>query len=173
MRTRDGLGWVAMLWLAGCASVPVPPAAVVEAPAPPARDLLAEVRAAAADAGDVIEVAPLRDPGVADLLQTAEQAEAGGDLDAAERAIRRAVELAPDDPDLMQRHAELLLAQRALDEAEQLAALSYERGPRLGSLCRRNWTTVRLAREERGDLGGAQTAASRVARCLTEPPVRM
>lgn len=173
MRTRNGWVWVGVLSLAGCASVPTPPPAMVETPAPPARDLLAEVRAAAADAGDVIEVAPLRDSSVADLLQTAEQAEAGGDLDAAERAIRRAVELAPDDPDLMQRHAELLLAQRALDEAEQLAALSYERGPRLGSLCRRNWTTVRLAREERGDHGGAQTAAARVARCLTEPPVRM
>ena len=173
MRMRHGWGWVALLGLAGCASVPVPPPAVVETPAAPTRDLLAEVRAAAADAGDVIEVAPLRDPGVADLLQLAEQAEAAGDLERAEQALRRAVELAPEDPDLMQQHAELLLAQRALDEAEQLAALSYERGPRLGPLCRRNWTTVRLAREERGDLGGAQTAAERVSRCLIEPPVRM
>lgn len=158
--------------LAGCASAPVPAPGVVETSAPP-RDLLAEVRAAAADAGDVIEVAPLRDPGVVDLLQVAERAEAVGDLDGAEQALRRAVELAPEDPDLMQRRAELLLAQRALDQAELLAAQSYERGPRLGSLCRRNWTTVRLAREARGDVGGAQIAAERVALCLTEPPVRM
>jgi hypothetical protein len=160
--------------LVACASVPVAAPTVVEAaPAPPPRDLLAEVRAAAADAGDVIEVAPLRDALVVDLLQRAEQAEQAGDLAAAEQALRLADSLVPGDPDLMQRRAELLLAQRALDEAEQLAALSYERGPRLGPLCRRNWATVRLAREERGDAGGAENAARQLARCLIEPPVRM
>lgn len=173
MRVRCPLLALFCVLLAACSSVPVAPLPVAEVAPPPPRDLLAEVRAAAGDPVDVIEVAPLRDGTVVDLLAAAEAAERRGDLVAAEQAVRRAVELVPHDPDLMQRHAELLLAQRLLDEAEQLAALSFERGPRLGSLCRRNWTTVRLAREERGDAGGAATAARQVARCLTEPPVRM
>lgn len=159
--------------LAACSSVPVQPVAEVDVPAPPPRNLLAEVRAAAADAGDVIEVAPLLDPLVLDLLERAARAEEAADLDAAEQALRQALELVPEDPYLMQVRAELLLARMELDEAEALAAQSYERGPRLGPLCRRNWTTVQLAREVRGDADGALTAAGRVARCLIEPPVRM
>lgn len=174
MRVHRPLLALPLVLLVACSSVPVAPLPVAEVvPPPPPRDLLAAVRAAAGDPIDVIEVAPLRDSTVNDLLDSAEQAERAGDLAAAELALRRAVELVPDDPDLMQRRAELLLAQRVLDEAEQLAALSYERGPRLGPLCRRNWMTVQLAREERGDAGGAATAARQVSRCLTEPPVRM
>ncbi|MCK7593881.1 tetratricopeptide repeat protein [Pseudomarimonas salicorniae] len=174
LRLRATSAALTALLLAACATAPAPVPVVAEVPPPPPpRDLLAEVRAAAADAGDVIEVAPLRDGTVVDLLEQAEDAERRGDIAAAERALRQAVDLVPDDPDLMQRRAELLLAQRALDEAEQLAARSFERGPRLGPLCRRNWTTVRLAREERGDAGGAENASRQAARCLIEPPVRM
>lgn len=174
MRALRLLPALVIALLSACSNAPTVNPPLVEAVAPaPQRDLLAEVRAAAGDPIDVIEVAPLRDAIVADLLERADQAERAGDLAGAEQALRQAVELVPGDPDLMQRRAEFLLAQRALDEAEQLAALSFERGPRLGSLCRRNWTTVRLAREERGDAGGARTAARQVARCLTEPPVRM
>lgn len=161
------------LLLAACGQAPAPRSEVVKTPPPPPRDLLAEVRAAAADAGDVIEVAPLRDPAIEDLLRIASTAEQSANWDDADHALRRAVELSPDDPELLQRRAEVLLAQRALDEAETLAAQSYERGPKLGGLCRRNWTTVRIAREERGDPTGAATAAAQMQRCIIEPPVRM
>lgn len=158
--------------LAGCASVP-PPIVQQPAPAPPARDLLAEVRLAGADAGDVIEVRPLRDPGVEDLLIKAEQVTDRGKLKTADRALSKALELVPNDPEIMQRRAEVLLAQRLLEEAEQLAYESYQRGPQLGSLCRRNWATVQFAREERGDQEGAARALEQRLRCVVEPPVRM
>lgn len=137
------------------------------------RDLLAEVRAAAAGGADVIEVAPLVDPAVADLLEAAGRAEAAGDLGAAARALDEALGLLPGDPRILQWRAELLLAGGELDEAERLAANSWERGPRLGELCRRNWATVQLAREVRGDPEGAQRAAGQRARCEVPAPVRM
>lgn len=158
--------------LAACA--PAPEMATQKArPEAPERDLLAEVRAAGRDAGDVIDVQPLRDPGLDDLLASAQSAEARRDFDAAARDLQQALSIQGDDPELLQRHAEIQLVRHALDEAERLAALSYERGPRLGSLCRRNWTTVRLAREIRGDASGAELAARQVSECVVAPPVRM
>lgn len=162
----------ALLLLVACSGHEPPPTAQVRSEPPP-RDLLAEVRAAAADAGDVIEVQPLRDPGVEDLLARAQQAESARKWKRAERALREALQLSPQDPELIQRHAEVLLAQRRLDEAEQLALQSFELGPKLGTLCRRNWATARLAREERGDAPGASSAIQQLERCIIEPPVRM
>ena len=131
------------------------------------------MRAAANDAGDVIHVEPLRDPAVEHLRQAAEAAEARGDLAAATDALQRALRINPDDPQLMQEFAELLLAQDRLGDAEELAGRSYDSGPKLGGLCRRNWTTVQLARLHRGDPQGAARAAEQVARCIVEPPARM
>ncbi|MBD8527127.1 tetratricopeptide repeat protein [Pseudomarimonas arenosa] len=166
--------WLAsLLTLAGCASTPPPVAQQPPEPPAPTRDLLAEVRLAAADAGDVIEVQPLRDPGVDDLLLRAERGTERGRLKSADRALSKALELVPNDPEIMQRRAEVLLARRQLDEAEQLAYQSFERGPQLGSLCRRNWATVQFAREERGDQEGAARALDQRLRCVVEPPVRM
>jgi hypothetical protein len=57
--------------------------------------------------------------------------------------------------------------------AEQLASDSFDKGPKLGGLCRRNWTTVQLARESRGDAAGADVARRQLDRCTVAPPVRM
>ena len=164
---------VSLAGLAGCASTPPPVALQPVAPSPPPRDLRAEVRLAAADAGDVIEVQPLRDPGVDDLLQKADQGTQRGRFKTADKALSKALELAPNDPELMQRRAEVLLARRLLDDAERLAYESYQRGPQIGSLCRRNWATVQFAREERGDQEGAARALEQRLRCVVEAPVRM
>jgi hypothetical protein len=77
------------------------------------------------------------------------------------------------DPELVQHRAEIALQREQFVQAEALAERSYVRGPRLGALCRRNWATIRLAREMRGDAEGAAAATQRSASCTLEPPVRM
>jgi tetratricopeptide (TPR) repeat protein len=154
------------------APAPAQPA-IVAPPAPTRLELLAEVRAAAEDAGDVIQVAPLRDPAVTDLLDEAAELERIGELTAAAGRLQQALALTPGDPQLMQEYAELLLALEQLDDAEALAARSFEAGPQLGGLCRRNWATVQIARRQRGDGDGAAEAAAQMGRCIVEPQLRM
>src|SRR5690606_549138 len=83
------VGLLAALGLAACSQSPEPRADIVKAPPPVSRDLIGEVRAAGADAGDVIEVAPLRDPAIEDLLYTASVAERSADWSAADNALQR------------------------------------------------------------------------------------
>lgn len=161
----------ALCALAACS--PPPSAPTSSKPAVPARDLVAEVRAVAADAGDALDVQPLRDPAVEDLRARATQAERAQRWDDADAALEQALALTPNDPELLQHRAEIALQQRQLEQAEQLANASFERGPRLGGLCRRNWTTIRLARELRANPAGANAAGEQVQRCTVEPPVRM
>jgi hypothetical protein len=157
--------------LAGCASTPPPPAPPA-APAPDPMALLAEVRAQQ-DGNDGVEVRPWREPAVEDLVALAEGHERAGAWRQASEAMARAIAISPEDPDLLQRQAELALARAAWPDAERYAAASFERGPRLGPLCRRNWTTIRLAREARGEAADGGELAERAARCTLEPPVRM
>jgi tetratricopeptide (TPR) repeat protein len=167
-----------LVLLGSCATTPprapepVQPA-VVAPPAPTRLELLAEVRAAAEDAGDVIQVAPLRDPAVDDLLAEAAELERIGELTAAAGRLQQALALTPGDPQLMQEYAELLLALEQLDDAEALAARSFESGPQLGGLCRRNWATLHIVRRQRGDSDGAAEASTQMGRCIVEPQVRM
>jgi hypothetical protein len=161
----------ALLLLTACASTP-PPQPVAESAQPP-RDLVAEVYAAALDGNDGIEVQPLPDARVADLRERAQRLRDAGEIDAADLALQQALEITPENPELLQQRAELALVREAFEEAEQLAARSYELGPRLGGLCRRNWATVRLSREMRGMDEAAGIAAEQGQRCTIEPPVRM
>lgn len=134
--------------------------------------MLMQVRTAG-QVGNELDVQPLRDPQVEDLRATATQAENRGDFAAAKRALAQALLVTPEDPDLLQWQAELALATREWAQAEQLAMRSYERGPKLGGLCRRNWTTIRLAAESRGNGAAAAQASQRVAACKVAPPTRM
>ena len=59
------------------------------------------------------------------------------------------------------------------EAAATLAQHSFEHGPRLGGLCRRNWATLRIARELANDALGAQAAGEQLAQCTVAPPVRM
>jgi hypothetical protein len=134
--------------------------------------MLQQVRAAG-QTGRELDVQPLVDPQVLDLRATASAAEQRGDYGAADAALLSALRISPDDPDLVQWRAELALVRRDWTGAEQLAMHSFERGPKLGGLCRRNWTTLQLAREARGDAGNAVVAQQRVGQCAVNPPVRM
>lgn len=163
------LGFASVLAACG-APTPISPVETVRPLA--AAEMLAQVRASGA-IGNELDVQPLRDPQVEDLRLQATQAEQGGDYAGAEHALAQATRLLPNDPDLMQWQAEMALAQRRWLEAETLAQRSFERGPKLGGLCRRNWTTLQFARQSRGDAAGAGQARQRVAGCAQAPPVRM
>ncbi len=133
---------------------------------------VAQVRAAGISANE-LEVQPLRDPQVEDLRVEAEALESRGELRQADATLDRALALTPGDPDLLQWKAELALLRRAWLPAEQAANASFENGPKLGGLCRRNWTTIAFAREGRGDAAGAAVARGQVEACRVAPPVRM
>lgn len=134
--------------------------------------LLQQVRAAG-QRGDELDVQPLRDPRVEDLRASATQAEARGDYPGAGRLLAQAAVLTPEDPDLLQWQAELALVARDWSRAEKLATHSFEKGPKLGGLCRRNWTTLQFAAEARGNTAQATQAQQRVAGCTVAPPIRM
>ena len=134
--------------------------------------MLLQVRAAG-QVGNELDVQPLRDAQVEDLRTMAMQAENRRDFAAAQRALSQALLITPDDPDLLQWQAELALVTRKWVQAEQLAMRSYDKGPKLGGLCRRNWTTILFASQARGDVAAAAQAQQRVAACTVAPPTRM
>lgn len=160
------------LLLSGCAMLQPLETAQAPEPTPPARDLIAELYAMV-EADDAIVVEPLPDPEIEDLRVTAHEAMALRDLELAARSLAQALEIRPGRPDLLQLRAEVALGQRLLDEAEQYAIASFENGPRLGPLCRRNWAAIQLAREVRGNAIEAETARAQSQRCTAEPVIRM
>lgn len=159
--------------LSACSATPeIKPLAPAESPMP-SRDVIAEVRALALNENEGIDVQPLGDPVVADLREQAARHEAAGEWQKAAVALEQALMLDPGNPDILQWQAELALAQGQFDKAVELANASWEIGPRLGSLCRRNWAAIRLARELTHYPDAAQVAATQMSRCTVEPPVRM
>ena len=133
--------------------------------------LLQEVRAAG-QLGNELDVQPLRDPQVEDLRNAASAAEARGDYAGAQRAIAQAAQITPNDPELLQWQAEMALVAHDWTNAHALATQSWERGPKLGGLCRRNWTTIRMAADARGDASAAGQARQQAAACAVPPPNR-
>lgn len=138
----------------------------------PSNSLLAQVRAAG-QIGNELDIQPLRDPQVEDLRASAAQSENRGDYAGARRALAQALQLSANDPELLQRQAEMALAMRDWAGARQLANQSYDRGPKLGGLCRRNWMTIKLAAESSGDSAGGALAQQRLVACTVAPPTRM
>ena len=134
--------------------------------------MLAQVRAAG-QLGNELDVQPLRDPQVEDLRATATAAEARGDYAAAHTALASALALSPNDPDLLQWQAEMSLVAHDWTQAQQLALQSWEVGPKLGGLCRRNWTTLQFAAQARGDATAASHAQQRSSACAVAPPTRL
>lgn len=162
-----------ILALGACSSPPAPQKPVAAKPEAPARDLVAEVRAAGAGSDDEFEVQPLRDPVIEDLRASATQAETARKFAEADAFLQEALDFTPDDPELLQWRAELALAQGNYERTIQLANVSYEKGPKLGGLCRRNWTAIKVSREMTDYPAAADAATQQVARCTVEPPVRM
>lgn len=134
--------------------------------------MLAQVRAAGAAAPGSLEVQPLRDPGVADLRLRAEQLEAHGDVDGATSAIAQALAIQPGDPELLQQAAEYALYHHDWAKAAAWAKQSFDSGPKTGSLCRRNWVTLRFVAMAHADVAAMQAATAALTACTLEPPPR-
>jgi tetratricopeptide (TPR) repeat protein len=148
--------------LSACAPAEAP---VATRPAVPSYDLVGSIRAAGAREKSVIDVAPLRDPGVAALQEAAQNDERAGRYREAAATLDNALKLSPDSPDLLQDRAEIAVRLHDFASAEKLAHQSWSIGPRLGPLCARNWQTIVEMRLQAGDLTGATAARKGVQAC--------
>ena len=171
-RVRGGVVVILAAVLTGCATAP--PAPVAPSGPPPLTDAqIAEATQVAGRNGIELVVTPLVDPHVEDLRERARKAQAQAKPKQADRELRKALAITPDDPDLLQWRAELAVLRGERGEAERLAKQSIALGPKSGPLCRRNWTLVKLLREARREAENATSAAAMLERCTIAPPVRM
>ena len=153
--------------LAAC-SQPSVPSSQATRPSRSSDQMLASIHAAGEKEKSVIDVNPLRDPGVAALQDAAEGDLRTGQYEAAAGKLDQALKISPDSPDLLQDRAELAIHLKDYASAEKLAHRSWELGPRLGPLCARNWQTIAELREHSGDEAGAASAAKSVSQCHVE-----
>lgn len=92
------------------------------------------------------------------LLTTAQQQQGSGDLNGASSSLERAQRIAPREPQVLYRLAEVRLAQGDAAQAEQFArrGLTYASGrPALQASL---WNLIAQARERQGDPAGAAKA---------------
>jgi tetratricopeptide (TPR) repeat protein len=125
-------------WRPEAVAVPV----VVAAPPAAPRDVLAELRAAAAQVLTIVEIVPVENPAIAVLLSGARM-----DLDAdrteqAQAQLQVALEMEPENPRVLQEMAELQLYLQRYAQASALAKQSFARSSQLGELCARSWLTL-------------------------------
>jgi Flp pilus assembly protein TadD len=164
------LGVIALVaCLAACSTAQPPPKQGKVA----RRDWIGEIRTQAAKLDSAVEVAPLDDPGVADLKAKAHTSEDAKDYDAAAASVTQAIKIRGEDPALWQWSAELSLMRGAYADAEHQASHAYELGPKVGGLCARAWLAIAAARTERGDPANAASAQAEVPKCQVASPVRM
>ena len=92
------------------------------------------------------------------LLTTAQQQQVSGDFNGASSSLERAQRIAPREPQVLFRLAQVRLNQGDAPQAEQLArrALTYANGR--PSLQAELWNTIAQAREKQGDSAGAALA---------------
>lgn len=92
------------------------------------------------------------------LLTTAQQQQASGDLNGASSSLERAQRVAPREPQVLYRLAQVRLAQGDAAQAEQLAqrGLTYANGR--PDLQESLWTLIAQARTKQGDAAGAALA---------------
>lgn len=157
---------LATLLLAACASSP--PAPVEER-----ADVERDVRQPAQKDSEGVQVFPLQNPAVKNLLAEAGEAENQGRYDDASLLLERALRIQPRDPELLQQMAEVQLHKGDYEQALNFAVRSYDSGPRVGEICARNWRTISVARERLGDGGGSREAEQRAGQCMSKPPDRM
>jgi len=95
------------------------------------------------------------------LLSNAREQQGNGNLSGAAASLERAQRIAPREPQVLYRLAEVRLKQGDAEQAEQIAqrALSYagDRPPLQAAL----WDVIARSREQRGDLTGAAGARAR------------
>jgi len=155
---------LAAVLLGGCSlfeSAPTP----VKSTVVPDHDMIGAIRAAGDREKSVIDVNPLRDPGVASLQDMAKSDEQAGRYADAAIKLDQALKLMPDSPDMLQDRAEVAIRLKDFATAERLAHQSWSLGPKLGPLCARNWQTIVEMRLQASDEAGADTARKWVQQC--------
>lgn len=137
------------------------------------QEIVTRIRVAGHRDKSAIEVAPLRDPAVLQLTDQAYAAEAAGRYQDAANTIDQALKITPKAPELLQYRAELAIRLHEYKAAVDLANQSFLLGPRMGSLCARNWQTIVEMREHSGHTDAAASARKQLARCQVDGPIRM
>nr|WP_218584041.1 tetratricopeptide repeat protein [Pseudomonas akapageensis] len=92
------------------------------------------------------------------LLTTAQQQQAGGDLNGAASSLERAQRIAPREPQVLYRLAQVRLAQGDAAQAEQFARRAQGYAAGRPDLQASLWNTIAQAREKQGDSAGAALA---------------
>ncbi len=157
----------AALLLSACAGW-TPPA---DTPgAAPEEEVESRVREPARQDSAGVQVFPLQNPAVKELLADAGAAETAGDYGQAAVLLERALRIQPRDPEILQNMAEVQLQVKDYEQALNFAVRSYDTGPRVGEICSRNWRTISVARERLDDANGAREAKERAAACMNTPP---
>ena len=120
-----------------------------------------------------VQVFPLQNPAVKELLADASSAESIGDYNRAAALLERALRIEPRDPEILQSMAEVQLQNGDFEQALNFAVRSYDTGPRVGEICSRNWRTIADARGHLGDRSGSAEAAQRASSCMSSRPERL
>lgn len=149
------------LFLAACATSP-------KSPAEP--DVDARVRQPAQQDSAGVQVFPLENGAVTELLADASAAEQNGQLEQASMSLERALRIQPRNPEILQSMAEVNLQMADYEQALNFAARSYDLGPRVGEICSRNWRTISVSREYLGDHSGSVEAEKRASNCMVTKP---
>lgn len=123
--------------------------------------------------GEGVQVFPLQNPAVKELLADASSAKSVGDYGKAALLLERALRIEPRDPEILQSMAEVQLQSGDYEQALNFAVRSYDSGPRVGEICNRNWHTIGAARQRLGDHAGSVEAGERAASCLSARPERL
>lgn len=154
------------VFLVACATAP-------PAPVEDRNEVDEDVRQPAQEESAGVQVRPLQNPAVVELIAQAGDAEKQGDFDDAALLLERALRIQPHDPELLQQMAEVQLHQKDYEQALNFAIRSYDSGPRVGELCARNWHTISLARDRLGDASGSLDAEDRAGQCMSTAPERL
>lgn len=117
-----------------------------------------------------VQVFPLQNPAVKELLAQAAESESTGDFDQAAILLERALRIHPQDPEILQHMAEIQLRKKDYQQALNFAERSYDVGPRVGEICSRNWRTISVAREHFEDNEGSVEAEQRATQCMNTKP---
>lgn len=153
------------LLLAGCASTGTTPT--------DGDEVETRVREPARQDSEGVQVFPLQNSAVKELLADAGNAESAGDYSQAVVLLERALRIQPRNPEILQNLAEVHLQVQDYSQALNFAERSYDTGPRVGEICSRNWRTISVAREHLGDHPGSVDAEQRASNCMNTRPERL
>ena len=128
------------------------------------------VRSPAREDSAGVQVFPLQNPAVKELLADAGAAEATGNYGQAATLLERALRIQPRDPEILQSLAEVQLHMQDYSQALNFATRSYDIGPRVGEICSRNWRTISVSREHLDDHAGSAQAEQKAKACMNTKP---